>query len=118
LPAWQGLPIDVYRQRIESLVRAIESLAHACTQSTGVEPLGVERICRQQPHQKPNQLRRTRVPLVHASSSDARLLWRKRYEEFADAFWRSASQLRNAAIGVLFPAGSFPPAPRFVESST
>jgi REP element-mobilizing transposase RayT len=117
LPVWRGLPTDVYRRRIESLVRAIESLSDARTRSTGVGPFGVERIRRQQPHQKPNRLRRTRVPLVHAASGDARLLWRRRYQEFADAFWRSAFHLRSAAIGVLFPVGSFPPALPFVESS-
>lgn len=117
LPVWRGLPSDAYRQRIETLVRAIESWSDARTRSTGVEPIGVDRIRRHSPHQKSKQLRRTRVPLVHAASSDARFRWRRRYQDFAAAFWRSAFELRSAAIGVLFPAGSFPPAPPFVEST-
>jgi REP element-mobilizing transposase RayT len=116
LPAWRGRPARDCRRIVEGLVRAIEDEVSAHCETTGVRPLGAERICRQHPHQKPSRLRRTRVPLVHASSKESRILWSTRYRTFAEAFWNSARRLRAGLTPVTFPEGCFPPALPFVAN--
>jgi REP element-mobilizing transposase RayT len=116
LPAWRGRSALECQKRVESLVRAIEDEVTARTESTGVRPLGAERVCRQDPHQKPNRIRRTRVPLVHAASRESRALWSTRYRAFAEAFWNSARRLRAGITDVTFPEGCFPPALPFVAN--
>jgi REP element-mobilizing transposase RayT len=116
LPAWRGRSARECQRSVERWVRAIEEEVSARSESTGVQPLGAERICRQHPHQKPNRLRRTRAPLVHAASKESRTLWSTRYKAFAEAFWNSARRLRVGLTDVIFPEGCFPPALPFVAN--
>jgi REP element-mobilizing transposase RayT len=116
LPCWRGLDLEQRRSRVAALVADIEAAAEARRLATGVEPLGRAAICRQLPHQRSPRLRRSPVPLVHASTFEVRVRWRTAYREFAAAFHRASAAWRRGVQDLAFPPGAFPPAPRFAQA--
>ena len=66
LPCWSGLPDDLYRQRIASLLTQIEEKARAEQERKGREPLGHAAILSQDPHGKPVRSKKSPAPRFHA----------------------------------------------------
>jgi REP element-mobilizing transposase RayT len=115
LPCWSRLDPIRCRARIAALVEGIESETELRIRATEREPLGRERVLRQDPHLRPNRPDKGPAPLVHAMSKEVRREWRERYRRFADAFRFASRRLRLDAVRpfealLLFPPGSFPPA--------
>ncbi|MGE0641870.1 MAG: transposase [Thermoanaerobaculia bacterium] len=113
LPCWTNSSSTAYRARIKELVSAIERETAQALESREREPLGAERVARQNPHDAPNQLKKSPAPLVHAASAAARKAFRRAYRAFANAYRRASERFR-ASKGRLerfefFPEGSFPP---------
>jgi hypothetical protein len=77
-------------------------------------PLGVERILKQRPHDRPRSSKRSSAPRFHAVTREARRALRVAYRIFAAAFRRAAKRLRAGDRDAPFPLGSFPPALPFV----
>ncbi len=119
LPCWRHLSSDLYLARCAELVAFVESETGQRIRETGREPLGRERIVRQNPYFRPARPKKGPAPLVHAASELARKEMRQRYQAFVDAFRRAAARLRlgvasAADAHLLFPPGSFPPPRRYI----
>lgn len=63
-PCWKELSLEKYCQQIEKLVREILREAKQRRAKTGIEPLGAEQACRQNPETRP---RRAEAGIASAS---------------------------------------------------
>jgi len=117
LPCWADLSPEAYRQRVRELVEAIEKEAAALHAQQGTRPAGRREVLRQSPRYRPEKLKSTPRPLVHAASRAARECFLESYRLFVRAFRAAAERFRAGDLGVEFPLGSFPPAPPFVGTA-
>lgn len=109
LPCWRSVESTVYRDRIQKLIKEIETSAKRRQEETGKPPLGRETVCRQNPHLEPNRIKKRPAPLVHAATPAVRRALRRAYFSFVDAYQRAARRLREGVTDVEFPEGAFPP---------
>ena len=114
IPCWAHLPPEVYRERIASLVKDIETDAARERSLSGLSVLGVEAILAMDPQHRPTHLACSPAPLVHAATQAARKAFYDAYAWFVAAFRQAAEKLRQGDRNAIFPAGSFPPALPFV----
>lgn len=114
LPCWAHLDKEMYRQRYAELVADIEANTLQLAAATGREPAGAAYVTRQDPQLRPNRLKKTSAPIVHAASRACRQQFRESYRLFVTAYRSAAEKLRAGWRQVQFPAGSFPPALPFV----
>jgi REP element-mobilizing transposase RayT len=110
IPAWSHCDAEEYRERIQSLVRDIESAARTNAEANGRMPLGRQALLLQDPHLEPNRIKRGPAPLAHAASAAARRSLRRSYATFLAAYRAAAASLRAGVLEASFPVGSFPPA--------
>jgi hypothetical protein len=116
LPCWADLSAEQYREQVAGLVEEIEAEARADREARGIEPMGVEAILRQDPHNRPNHTKKSPAPAVHAASKAARQAFWEAYSIFLAAFREAAEKLKAGDRTARFPLGSFPPALPFVSA--
>ncbi|MEO8197649.1 MAG: transposase [Thermoanaerobaculia bacterium] len=109
LPCWQALPPAEQRERIRQLIEEIEVSAKLREEETGKPPLGREAVCKQNPHDEPNRMKKGPAPLVHAVDPVVRRVLRRAYFSFVDAYRYAARRLREGVTEIEFPEGAFPP---------
>ena len=109
LPAWDGLAPEDRRAAVRALVREIEREARRARETSGRSPMGVRRILRQNPHDRPEQSHRSPAPRFHAQAWRVRKSLELGYYEFRVRFRQAAEELKLGRTGVEFPPGSFPP---------
>lgn len=116
LPCWAELSAERRRERIDDLLRSIEEATARRALETGRKPLGRTVLLRQNPHQRPNLIKKAPAPLIHAASGQGCSALRDRYRAFETAFHRAAERLRASILDIEFPTGSFPPSLPFVRA--
>lgn len=109
LPCWKGLEPSLLRKRIADLVLEIETETDARHRSEGTQPLGVRRVLRQDPHERPVQSKWSPAPMFHCASKEARSLLRQAYTSFCVAFRLAARRWQEGDLSPEFPDGAFPP---------
>jgi hypothetical protein len=117
LPCWAHLSAEAYRERVTALVAAIEEEADAARKRMGLKPFGREAILAQHPHTRPERIKRSPAPFVHAASKAARLFFYELYAKFVEAYRAAAERLRAGDLAPGFPRGSFPPVLPFARNS-
>ncbi len=75
---------------------------------------GPERVCRQDPHSEPRNVKRSPAPDCHASTQEAREMPREAYQSFLAVYRKASEALRAGLIKLAFPANCFPPASAFI----
>ncbi|HSL83226.1 MAG TPA: transposase [Thermoanaerobaculia bacterium] len=108
LPCWRDLPRDAYRARVAELVAEVEAEGTRLAEEKG-EPLGRDRVQRQQPHERPMSSKHSPAPFVHAACRAVRLAFLEAYRLFVVAFRGAADRLRAGDRFAVFPDGAFPP---------
>ena len=109
IPCWESLSRVERCGLIKELLREIEGMARQRREETGRAPLGRKRILRQVPHFRPAKVKRSPAPAFHAVAREHYEKLRERYWEFFEQYRDSAEQLKKGVLGVVFPAGCFPP---------
>ncbi len=71
--------------------------------------MGVRRILRQNPHDRPERTQRSPAPRFHAHAWRVRKGLELAYYEFRLRFRQAAEELKAGRVGVEFPPGCFPP---------
>ena len=118
LPAFRHLTADEYRRRVKELIHEIEEEARAAR--GGMEVLGVERILRQDPQERPTRKRKTKTvkPFIHAKDQEIRKSFKIAFGEFLATYWDASGRLRELcgrpAAEMGFPPGCYPPALPYV----
>lgn len=108
LPCWAALEPSEVRRRVRELVSQIEAGARERHRSHGTNPMGPEKIGRQDPHGQPMASKRSRAPLCHTATVEEWVCYKQAYREFVECFRHAADRLRRG-LEAKFPPGSFPP---------
>ncbi|HEV8581577.1 MAG TPA: hypothetical protein VGX68_21125 [Thermoanaerobaculia bacterium] len=114
LPCWKDLSSEQYRARIASMVKEIEADAAATRKRTGTQPLGRKAILLQDPLHRPDKVKKSPAPRIHAASQAVRQWFYDLYSKFVGDFRDAAERLRAGDLKAPFPRGCFPPALPFV----
>jgi REP element-mobilizing transposase RayT len=114
LPCWEHLSPEVYRKRIGSMVQGIEEEAAAARQRTGAHPFGAAKILAQHPWTRPERVKKSPAPLLHAASKAMRQVFYEGFALFVAAYRTAADKLKRGDPKPGFPLGCFPPALPFV----
>jgi putative transposase len=115
LPCWNHLPVEEQRRRAASLVRSIDEKAAARRQAARTRPLGALTVLAQAPLHRPERLKKSPVPFVHAATKAMRQLLWEGYALFVAAYRSAAERLKAGDPAPPFPLGCFPPARPFVS---
>jgi hypothetical protein len=116
LPCWSHLPVDEQRRRGASLVQAIDEAAAASRrEAAGIRPLGIAAVLAQDPLHRPERIKKSPAPFVHAATKAMRQLLWEGYALFLAAYRSAAERLKAGDPAPPFPAGCFPPALPFVS---
>ena len=118
LPCLEHLGWGGYVRFVTELIQDAEREAAESRERRGVEVLGAEAIRRQDPQTRPNRVKESPAPPVHAASKRARLEWREAFGMFLLAYREAAKLLRKGIQDVAFPEGCFPPGLPFVGDTS
>ena len=109
IPAWVHLSPDERRARVHEMVREITAETRKRIEETGRAPLGVKRILRQHPHDKPAETKKSPKPIVHAASRQVRKAMKIQFYVFRRAYREASEALRAGDFDVEFPPGCHRP---------
>src|SRR4051794_7440341 len=114
LPCWEHLSPEAYRERVGKMAVQIEEDAAAARRRTGARPLGAAKIVVQHPWTRPDRVKKSPAPLLHAASKAMRQVFYEGFALFVAAYRTAADKLKRRDPNPGFPLGCFPPALPFV----
>ena len=114
LPCWKHLSPEAYRERVAKMGLEIEEEAAAKRKRTGAEPFGAVKILAQAPSTRPERVKKSPAPLLHAASKAVRQIFYEGFALFVAAYRTAAEKLQRGDPNPGFPLGCFPPALPFV----
>jgi REP element-mobilizing transposase RayT len=114
LPCWGHLSPEAYRERVGRMADEIEQAAAAARKRTGAQPFGAAKILAQHPWTRPERVKKSPAPLLHAASKAMRQIFYEGFALFVAAYRTAAGKLKRGDPHPGFPCGSFPPALPFV----
>ena len=109
LPCWSHKSRGKYAEECLELVETIEKETQERQEEESSSSLGVTLILNTHPHSRPERMKKSPAPLVHAKTSEVRRDMIARYREFVDHYIAASHALRSGATQVPFPEGCFPP---------
>ena len=115
-PFLEGESAPEAAEFFRKLVRSIEREWRERRREAGKSVLGKAQIERQDPHDHPGRIKRSRAPIAHAVDPDVYRRMKERYRAFVSRY-RLASERLRAGLEARFPEGCFPPAGPFVPYS-
>jgi hypothetical protein len=92
----------------------IEAEAAAVRKRTGAESFGAAKVLAQHPHTRPERIKKSPAPLLHAASKRVRQAFYEGFVLFVAAYRTAAEKLQRGDPRPGFPLGCFPPALPFV----
>jgi hypothetical protein len=92
----------------------IEEDADVARRRTGARPLGAAKILAQHPWTRPERVKKSPAPLLHAASKAMRQVFYEGFALFVAAYRTAADKLKRGDPNPGFPPGCFPPALPFV----
>jgi hypothetical protein len=114
LRCWNHLSPEAYRERVGKIATEIEEGAAAARKRTRAEPFGAAKVLTQDPSTRPERVKKSPAPLLHAASKAARQVFYEGFALFVAAYRMAAEKLQKGDPRPGFPWGSFPPALPFV----
>ena len=109
IPCWESVTQLERCGKVKELLKEIECMARQRREETERAPLGRKRILMQVPHYRPEKVKRSPAPAFHAVAREHYRRLLETYRAFLVEYRDSAKKLKEEAIGVVFPAGCFPP---------
>lgn len=103
LPCWADKREEERQREVRALVLEVEAEPRA----KGKPVLGARAVQEQQPHTRPERLKRSPRPLGHASTSQALRQLREKYRAFVSAFREAAARWRWRDLSARFPSSLF-----------
>ena len=77
--------------------------------------MGAAEVLKRHPHQRPNRVKWSPAPLIHAASKKVRWEFFNAYQAVFAAYYEAAEKFREGQRNVSFPEGCFPPRLPFVR---
>ena len=107
LPCWEAMSSERRCRTVRQLVLDVEAEAHVSRRGTPV--MGVRRILRQDPHDRPRRPRREPRPVCHATTQAAHNAYVAKYRAFAEAYRVASEAYRAGTVDVEFPLYAYRP---------
>ncbi|MEM7517727.1 MAG: hypothetical protein AAF368_12505 [Planctomycetota bacterium] len=117
LPCWSRDPEEVWRRRVDELIRDIEEETARRHHRLQTKPLGAAAVAAVDPHDHPRSLKTSPRPRFHAAAKAVRRALLQAYREFLAAYRIAAEQLAEGDLNARFPGNCFPPRLAFVPPS-
>jgi len=114
LPCLKHLGWGGYIRFVTERVREAEKRAALERELQGIEVVGEGEVRGRDPQTRPNRVKKSPAPPVHAASKKERLAWREAFGMFLLAYREAARLLRQGFKDAPFPEGCFPPGLPFV----
>ncbi len=112
VPCWVDLAPTEYAARALEMVEDIERETQQRHAQAGTRPLGLRRIRRQRPLDRPKKLKKSPAPLCHCATKRVRRMFWEAYSLFYAAYREASEKLKVGDLSAAFPEGSFlPPLP-------
>ncbi|MCP3993814.1 MAG: hypothetical protein GY722_01945 [bacterium] len=86
LPCWRNLPRAEIRKRVAQIVAETEAAAAQLREELGTQLVGMEKIRRQNPLDRPTRSKSAPKPPCHAASKTMRERFRQAYRAFVTMF--------------------------------
>lgn len=116
LPCLANLNPKLRHQFLLKLVLDIEEETKQRHRQNGTAALGISKILRQSPRQRPRSPKREpMMRFIHASSREVLTHLRRQFQDFLQAY-RQAASLRRRGKRASFPSGCFPPSEPFIPA--
>jgi len=110
LPGWEDMKASQRQTRIRRRVRELEQYFREERQREGRTAMTKERMAKVDHRDRPKTpAKRTRMPLCHASSVEARKRYEADHREFRQAHRQASISFLSGNFEVAFPKGSFRP---------
>lgn len=109
IPAWRHIDAEDRRARVRAMVREITAEALEMAKTAGRGPLGVRRILRQDPSERPESTASSSKPIVHAASRAVRTAMLIDFYAFRRTYRAASAAVRRGNFSVAFPPGSHRP---------
>jgi hypothetical protein len=110
LPGWEGMPAGRRQALFRRLVRQWEQDAREEREREGRRVMGRRRLARVDPRSRPMTRKpKTRAPVCHASSIEARDEYRQQQRVFLEQYYYASGMYLAGNRHVEFPRGSFRP---------
>lgn len=113
LPCWRK-GWGPYVAEVARMIRHLERTAAAERRQRGATVLGVNEICRQDPHGRPAEIETYPAPRVHAATKRVRRAWNEAFGWFLAQYREASQRLRRGDLTARFPEGCFPPRLPFI----
>jgi hypothetical protein len=95
LPCWKHLSPEAYRERVAKMGIEIEEDAAAARKQTRAEPFGAAKILAQVPSTRPERVKKSPAPLLHAASKAMRQAFYEGFALFTAAYRTAAKRLQR-----------------------
>jgi hypothetical protein len=110
LPAWEDLPDHRIQTRVRCQVRDIEQSQRDVRKAENRKVFGIPALFNVAPTDRPKNPKESGPqPLCHASTRQARRLFREKWKAFQDAYFQASMDYRQGFFDREFPEGSFRP---------
>ena len=110
LPGTENLTPEQRQADIRRRCRELEKQFRHERQELGKTVMGQAKLSKLKHRDRPKtKAKRTRKPICHAASDEARQAFREAYKAFLDAYRIASAAYRSGCYDVEFPAGSFRP---------
>ncbi len=101
LPLWEDLSASERHREARELLAV--SNQRAVELREGKPALGLEMVLRQDPHESPQEVKRSPRPLCHASTKEGRQAYRRTYDAFVAAYRVASKRFREGDLVELPP---------------
>ncbi len=112
LPAWQERTAEEHHTFLVEMIASIEQ--EAAETGDVPSPDSAVRVTREEPHRRPEVVRRSPAPDCHASSRERRERFSNAYRDFARAFREAVGASKRRGSRASFPRPCFAPSPGFL----
>ena len=102
LPCFEHLGAEQRRERIGEMVLDIRRETQARLGREGKRVLGVRRVLKQDPHRRPDRLKRSPAPRCHMTKREKWKEFRDGYRWFVSLYRAASARLRRGDLGARF----------------
>ena len=109
LPCWDQLSSEEVRARVAEMVADISAETRQQHRQAKTRPLGVRRILRLDPHNRPRRVARSPAPRFHAATWQIRRMLEAAHRSYSDAYREAMDARQQGRSPVRFPSHGIPP---------
>ena len=117
LPCWSDVDGVDRRRRVLAMVEDIVERTREANRAKNRDPIGVDKILAQHPHDHPESIKKSPAPRCHTTQRDHWIRFVQEARAFKEEYRAAAERWLAGARDVVFPSDCFPPPLTFMRGS-